>query len=412
MVVRMITVALRELLRQPVRTLLVLQGVIWGTALGVFPSALINGSMRQAEREAEQFGTDRLLLTQEQVEVSRPFDWTLVSRLRDELAGDVRALSGVAVVPGESLPLPLLLTDASVFAAQHLSMAAGRAYTADDVRAARAICVLQPGVVSARFEGRVPLGETVELLPELRAEVLGVTAPREAAAIDDFGYSEQHALTQLVDQLKRHVGTYEDEETAILTGDGAVLLPQTLLPDVPPRWIEVRADPRKILGLREQLRDRLTADGYEPVIYINAILPVLYGETISTLLELNRTVFVLCVTVGTAIVCALMVLSVVERQREIAIRRVEGARKWHIAWQFIVETGTLCTVGGVLGVPLGILLAIVRCAIEPLASVTWAFPLVEVLLLVGAVSLVGLVGGLIPALRAMSVDPVEMLRYE
>ena len=102
----------------------------------------------------------------------------------------------------------------------------------------------------------------------------------------------------------------------------------------------------------------------------------------------------------------------VERQREIAIRRVEGARRWHIALQFVVETGTICTVGAVVGVPLGILIAIIRCALEPLGSVTWAFPPVEVSVLVATVTLIGLLGGLLPAWRAMRVDPVEMLRYE
>jgi putative ABC transport system permease protein len=181
---------------------------------------------------------------------------------------------------------------------------------------------------------------------------------------------------------------------------------------VQPRWVEMRAAPQHVLPLRELLQNELSSQGYEPVLYANAILPVIYGETIKTVIELNRAVFVLSILVGTSVVCAIMVLTVVERQREIAIRRVEGARQWHIAVQFVVETGTLCGVGALVGVPLGLLLAFIRCALEPLGSVTWTFPSAEVGVLVVVVTVVGLVGGLLPAWRAMRIDPVEMLRYE
>ncbi len=244
--------------------------------------------------------------------------------------------------------------------------------------------------------------------------VIGVTGLRPSTdkALDEFGYTGGHPLRKLVDEMKRYAGVHEDEQSTMLSQDGAVLVPYSLLPAAQPQWIEMRADPSQIVALRKSLQTSLTADGYEPIIYINAILPMLFGETISTFLELNRVIFVLCICVGTSIVCVIMVLAVVERQREIAIRRVEGARKWHIALQFVVETSTLCTVGGILGVPLGILLAIIRCALEPLESVTWTFPTGESVVIVIAVSAIGLVGGLLPASRTMSVDPVEMLRYE
>jgi ABC-type antimicrobial peptide transport system permease subunit len=54
----------------------------------------------------------------------------------------------------------------------------------------------------------------------------------------------------------------------------------------------------------------------------------------------------------------------------------------------------------------------IRCALEPMGSVTWTFPPVEVAVLVTVVTMVGFLGGLLPAWRAMRVDPVEMLRYE
>lgn len=414
MIRRVVVVSLRNLLRQPVRTLLILQGVIWGTALAVFPAAVINGSMRSVEEQSGQLGTDRLLLTQEQVDVTQRFDWAIVARLREQLGNRVRNMTGIAVLDSEYPEIPLLATDTSTLEAQHLSLTRGRFFGIDELRTAQPVCVLQHHSAHMLCGDGDPMGRTIQLTPTLNLKVIGVTALRSTGdnVIDEFGYSQDHPLRVLFDEYKEYVGTYEDEQSAALSQDCAVLLPYTLIPDAQPEWIEMRADPRKVVELRKSLQEILAADGYEPVIYINAILPALYGQTISTFLELNRTIFVLCICVGTSIVCVIMVLSVIERQREIAIRRVEGARKWHIALQFVVETGTLCTVGGLLGVPLGILLAIVRCTLEPLGAVNWAFPTMEATIVVIVVSLIGLVGGLLPAWRAMSVDPVEMLRYE
>lgn len=414
MIRRIVVVSLRNLLRQPVRTLLILQGVIWGTALAVFPSAVIDGSMRYVEEQAGQLGTDRLLLTQERVDVTRCFDWALVARLREQLGNRVRCMTGIAVLDSQYPEIPLLATDTAAFEAQHLSLARGRFFGTNELRSAQPVCVLQYHSARVLCGDGDPIGKTIQLTSTLNLKVIGVATSRSTGdrAIDEFGYLQDHPLRELFDEYKEYVGTYEDEQSAALSRDWAVLFPHTLIPDAQPEWIEIRADPRKVVELRKLLQEMLATDGYEPVIYINAILPALYGQTISTFLELNRTIFVLCICVGTSIVCVIMVLSVIERQREIAIRRVEGARKWHIALQFVVETGSLCTVGGLLGVPLGILLAIIRCTLEPLGSVNWAFPTMEATIVVIVVSLIGLVGGLLPAWRAMSVDPVEMLRYE
>jgi ABC-type antimicrobial peptide transport system permease subunit len=65
-----------------------------------------------------------------------------------------------------------------------------------------------------------------------------------------------------------------------------------------------------------------------------------------------------------------------------------------------------------MGVPLGLGLAAIRCALEPLASVDWMFPPFESFLIVAIVTGIGLVGGCLPAWRAVRTDPIEILRYE
>ncbi|MCY2924158.1 MAG: FtsX-like permease family protein [Planctomycetota bacterium] len=105
----------------------------------------------------------------------------------------------------------------------------------------------------------------------------------------------------------------------------------------------------------------------------------------------------------------IMLASVTERTREIGIRRALGAKRRHIVTQFLVESVTLTTIGGVLGIAIGLLVPwIIRRALGFETLTTAATLLVPFVMAV----VVGLLSGLYPALRAARLDPVEALRHE
>ncbi len=412
---RLILNALRHLALHPVRTLLVLQGVIWGTALGVFPAAVIHGSLKKAEEDAAAQGTDRILIALEKFEDDRAFEWKDADWLRDRYAAEMRHLSGMGVYGYADTDLPpILVTGHDALDSRAMKLREGRFFTAEEVRAAARVCVLEHAAAARLFPEGDAVGNRIEMGGAGKLEVIGVVAPLDAATenMDEFGYESGHPMSRFVQEMKRNIGIVNDGQVKELRTGENLIAPHTVFPEFKPYVIEMRAEPKAILDLRKRLRRDLIEAGFQPVIYTNAVLPFLYGRTLDTLVELNRVVFVLAVMVGACIVCALMVLSVVERQREIAIRRVEGARRWHIGAQFIVETGTICAVGGVLGVPLGLCLAAIRVWLEPLGTVDWTFPPVESAIIVTVVAIIGLIGGLLPAWRAVRVDPVEILRYE
>ncbi len=415
MFARLILNALRHLALHPVRTLLVLQGVIWGTALGVFPAAVIHGSLKKAEEEAAVQGTDRILIALEQLEADKAFEWEDVEWLRERYAADVRRVSGMGVYEFENRKFPpIMATDAFALESRALTLKSGRFFSDEELRDAARVCVLEHAAAAELFPDRDPVGELIDTAEVGTLEVIGVVAPLDVKSenMDEFGYESGHAMSRFVQDMKRNIGIVDDGQVKELRTGRNIMVPHTAVPTFKPYVVEMRADPKSILELRDRLRRDLIEAGFQPVIFTNAVLPFLYGRTLDTLVELNRVVFVLSVMVGASIVCALMVLSVVERQREIAIRRVEGARRWHIGTQFIVETGTICAVGGVLGVPLGLCLAAIRVWLEPLGTVDWTFPPVESAVIVAVVAAIGLIGGLLPAWRAVRVDPVEILRYE
>jgi putative ABC transport system permease protein len=105
----------------------------------------------------------------------------------------------------------------------------------------------------------------------------------------------------------------------------------------------------------------------------------------------------------------IMLASVTERTREIGIRRAIGAKRRQIVMQFLIETVVLSTVGGLLGVAIGVSIPWLISYYTEMPTEVTASSLV---LALGISVTVGLVFGIYPATRAASLDPIEALRHE
>jgi len=105
----------------------------------------------------------------------------------------------------------------------------------------------------------------------------------------------------------------------------------------------------------------------------------------------------------------IMLASVTERTREIGIRRAIGAKRRQIIGQFLIETVVLSTVGGLIGVAMGILIPRLITYFAGMPTIVTAYSIV---LSVGISMIVGIVFGLYPAVRAANLDPIVALRHE
>ena len=113
--------------------------------------------------------------------------------------------------------------------------------------------------------------------------------------------------------------------------------------------------------------------------------------------------------VGGVGVVAIMMISVTERTREIGVRKALGATKVTILWQFLVEAATLTTIGAVIGLVLGALLSAVIRRLTPIEA---SIPSLAIVAALTTSALTGILFGMLPAIRAARLDPVEALRYE
>jgi putative ABC transport system permease protein len=102
----------------------------------------------------------------------------------------------------------------------------------------------------------------------------------------------------------------------------------------------------------------------------------------------------------------IMLATVLERTREIGIRRAIGATRHDIRRQFLIEAFTISLVGGLLGIVIGFALAL---TISSFSGWPFAWSLVAPVVAVSVCTLVGLVFGLYPAIQASKLDPIEAL---
>jgi putative ABC transport system permease protein len=144
---------------------------------------------------------------------------------------------------------------------------------------------------------------------------------------------------------------------------------------------------------------------------------VVTGEALMSLWkQVTALAFALVITissvslvVGGVAIANTMFASIVERTKEIGVRKAVGARRRDIRRQFLIEAVMLSLMGGVVGVALGFLVSMLVAAASPFPTrVTPQLVITAVLVAVGA----GLVAGWLPAVRVSRLDPVEALRAE
>lgn len=105
----------------------------------------------------------------------------------------------------------------------------------------------------------------------------------------------------------------------------------------------------------------------------------------------------------------IMLVSVTERTREIGVRKSLGAKRSTIGWQFLTETFVISQLGGLLGLILGIGTGYL---IASLLEFSFSTPWLAIIATVITTIVVTIISGLVPALKAAKLDPVEALRYE
>jgi putative ABC transport system permease protein len=134
-----------------------------------------------------------------------------------------------------------------------------------------------------------------------------------------------------------------------------------------------------------------------------------FNQLFGAIFAVGLALSAVALLVGGVGVVAIMMISVTERTREIGVRKALGATAGTIRWQFLVEATTLTSIGAIIGLLLGAFLAWV---IRTNSSIPAALPASIVVTALAASAITGVAFGMLPAVRASRLDPVEALRHE
>jgi putative ABC transport system permease protein len=266
----------------------------------------------------------------------------------------------------------------------------GRFFTETESRGAAPVCVLGYDVAEVLFPNRSALGNTV-LVDGNPFRVIGVYA-KQGTFLGLFSF-DTYAVVPLSAFMKVFSNRL-DTSIRVKVKDKNRL---------PAARDELTGDMRRVRGLQPEQKDDFSINEQEGIR--SSIAPVKTAIAVAGLFVTGLALFV-----GAIGIMNITYVSVRERTREIGTRKAVGARKRTILLQFLVESVSICLVGGTVGVLLSLLMSSAVAAAFPSFPMTFSFSLVIVGLAVSTVT--GIFSGILPAIAAARLDPIEALRYE
>lgn len=280
---------------------------------------------------------------------------------------------------------------------QNEQVTSGRFLYQEDIQARRRVCVVGPEVVEKLFDDGVePTGKEIYLLNPGKSKtrkyaIIGVLKRKDTPLIAKFRgeMGQNRRLIIPISVFLRELGT--KEVWTISAGATSTEVAKDAAEEI-----------KEILSRQHKGRFTYHSETMqEHIETTNAIL-----GAVGWIAAISATVSLLVGGIG---IMNIMVSSVVERTREIGIRKSLGARNKDIFLQFLTEAVAISVIGGVVGCGFGVG---VTMLIQILSSKPQLLSTYFIILGLFVSIVVGIFSGLYPALRAARLDPVDALRYE
>ena len=395
-------IAIEALGRYRLRTALSVLGVVLGVAAVIAMMSVSEGAARDALAQVDALGLDNIVAQSTGgLNAKGTMKRSLVAADAD------RAL---ALVPSATLAAPVVsryvrvgrsdrVAPTQVLAApasfQHiLRLEASRGRLLAETDESARVCVIGGALAQQIFGYADPIGETIRIAED-HYRVVGV--------LREQGGDPQAGTTMAWHNINRAVVA----PLASITGKTVSVGQNQPVEEI---WVQVRDAERSVeLGevLRRLLLQTREADEFH-IVVPRELLAQRY-RTQRTFSVVVGSVAALALLVGGIGIMNIMLTSVVERTREIGVRRTAGAKKRDVTMQFLIETLLMTVGGGVAGIVIG---GIVSVGISAYAGWSTHVSVTAVLLGFVVSFMVGLVFGLYPAMKAAALQPVDAMRYE
>ncbi|MCE9943959.1 MacB family efflux pump subunit [Aeromonas rivipollensis] len=387
--------ALHAMLAHRMRTFLTMLGIIIGIAAVVSVVALGQGARAKVIDDINAMGTNT-------IDIFPGKDWgdekaasiqTLNERDLDALLGQPYlegaspqiATSGQLRYRNKTSSGSVVGVGSDFFRVKGMTLTQGRLLDERDIRSRAAVAVVDGKTIASLLGKTDPVGQVV-LVGTLPVRIVGVVAQETG-----FGPSSQSVNVWLPYSavMSRLISQNHFSQITIRVKDG-----------VQPALAEQAAV--ALLTQRHGVKDFFTFSSDSIVKSVE--------KTTATLTLLVSAIAVISLIVGGVGVMNIMLVSVVERTREIGIRIAVGARQSDILQQFLIEAVMVSLLGGLLGIGLAMFIGFIFSLL--VESFQMRFSLFSILMAFGCSSLIGILFGYLPARNAARLDPVEALARE
>ena len=401
--------ALANLAAHKLRSALTMLGMIFGVGAVIAMLSIGAGAERQALEMIERLGLRNVILRAKEMKdeeleeirkKSQGLSWRDAQAIKDAVPGVDLVAARLAIEPYKVIATAAK-TKAKVYGVSHrqaeisrLTLAEGRFFDALDEREHAQVCVIGPAVRRDLFGYGPALGHDLKV-NDVWLTVVGVL--QETGGGSAF---EGVALGSVANEV------YVPVTTASRKFDRPPL--KSPLDELIVR-LDPSADPRATSGVVRELVERIHGGAADFELVVPEALLEQSRRTQRLFNIVMGCIASISLLVGGIGIMNIMLATVLERTREIGVRRAVGARRLDIRNQFIIESFSISALGGVLGIAVGLVIA---KAVAAYAGWPTVVTISSIALSTGVSVAVGLTSGIYPAVRAAGLDPIDALRYE
>ena len=412
---KVINIAWQALLKNKIRSLLTMLGIIIGVAAVIIMIAISAGTEATIQEEITGLGSNLIYVTPNMTKLtpgSMQSDGGLVYDDAFAIADQISGVNGVVVEQSSSQTVKagdtsldgvtIMGTTADFPTVRDMEIISGRYFDQKEVDRTTPIAVLGSSLAEELFGDRDPFGETVTVAGNIRLTVVGVFEEKGMVGDVDYDSRLYTPITIVLDKLS-------DNKFARFKGDKVRTIYVEVDESVGPDGERTLDDVIYQIELLLAKRHEVTLEEADFVITTQQDIISTKESTTAAFRSLLAWVAGVSLIVGGIGIMNIMLVSVTERTREIGIRQSVGATPNDIRWQFLTEALLLSLIGGLIGVAAGVIGSWLFGQASGMRTVIVA---TSVLLAFGSAATVGVFFGYYPANKASQLDPIDALRYE